>query len=333
MMENFIGHIKENWRFLLFVIVGIIVAVTSFLFGAGSGFGQRSMLAPPIVSNDPDWFMATATRIEPIQYEIARVIEVLDGDTFKADLAQNGRIVSRGVKIRLAGVNSPERFDQNCWQEAKDFTGKWFVGNDKTFVQTWGSDVYGNRPVGFVYKTLPYRSLEQELVKNGYALPCLGYLKGKVSKEKFESHKKVIFSAADYARKNVKLNKASVWSAKPIQISLEVSPNTGKNRLVSGDKITIALTDKSKTVDLSGFSIMDESSVPEHRFYLPKLELNSSNQTVVVNTGVNAGVGWISPNGSQIYAFSDSDWINDDGDTVYLRDSSRKIVAYVVWKY
>jgi hypothetical protein len=180
---------------------------------------------------------------------------------------------------------------------------------------------------------LPYRSLEQELVKNGYALPCLGYLKGKVSKEKFESHKKVIFSAADYARKNVKLNKASVWSAKPIQISLEVSPNTGKNRLVSGDKITIALTDKSKTVDLSGFSIMDESSVPEHRFYLPKLELNSSNQTVVVNTGVNAGVGWISPNGSQIYAFSDSDWINDDGDTVYLRDSSRKIVAYVVWKY
>lgn len=318
--------IKRNSGLIVFMVVGITIAFAAHRYGADTHMNLSVSYPPPMQDYGNDWFMTASKLIEPVVYEVTRIYETLDGDTFKADLSRLGRIALTGVKVRLAGINSPERFDQNCWKEAEDFTKTWLAKPGKIFVQSWGTDVYGNRPVGFVYRSNPYQSLEQELVKNGLALPCLGYLKGKVSKEKFENHKKAILQAASFAKDNIKPGVPSVWGKSDKKLSVFIEANTKKDN-PSRDRIVIKLDDSSSTLDLSGYSIMDESSTPQQRFFLPKLVLGPSRRSVTIFTGQKEGSSWLSESGD-LYVLSDSDWINDDGDTLYLRDSQRKVISY-----
>ena len=331
-MREYPRWFKADWKTWLTLALLVIFSLALYRCSNSGQANESSLFVPPSQNNDPDWFMSVAVKEEPVLYEVTRVLEVLDGDTFKCDLSRFGRVELQGVKIRLAGVNSPERFDQNCWKEAGDFTRSWLAKSGKIFVQTWGKDTYGNRPVGFVYRSSPaYQSLEQDLVRAGLALPCLGYLKGKVSTEKYNAHKKMILDAADFARSNSRADKPSVWAPKSTAIQLSVTPNTRKN-LGYGDRIVISLKDLTKTLDLSGFSIMEESSLPEHRFFIPRFVLDKAHKNLVFNTGSKYGSSWISSEGSELFAMSETDWVNDDGDTVYLRDASRRIIAYTIYE-
>lgn len=323
---GFWEDIKRNSGLIVFIVVGITIAFAAHRYGAETHMNLSVSYLPPMQDYGNDWFMTASKTIEPVTYEVTRIFETLDGDTFKADLSRNGKAELKGVKVRLAGINSPERFDQNCWKEARDFVKEWFAKPGKIFVQSWGADVYGNRPVGFVYRSNPYQSLEQELVKKGLALPCLGYLKGKVSKEKYENHKKAILQAASYAMGNIKPDVPSVWGMPEKKLSILVEANTKKDN-PSRDRIVIKLDNPADTLDLSGYSIMDESSTPQQRFFLPKVVLSSTKNTVTIFTGQKDNSGWVSANGD-IYVLSGSDWINDDGDTLYLRDSQRKVISY-----
>lgn len=325
-MIGFWDDLKKNIGLIVFLVAGMVIAFASHKYGVDSQMRLSVSYPPPMQDYGNDWFMTASKTLEPITYEVSKVIEVQDGDTFKADLSRLGKVELKGVKVRLAGVNSPERFDQNCWKEARDFAGQWLSKPGKIYVQAWGKDVYGNRPVGFVYRPNPYQSLEQELVRNGLALPCLGYLKGKVSPEKFENHKKATLQAASYAIGNLKAGIPSVWGKPEGKFSISVEPNKKSDNLTR-DMITIKLEDSMSILDLSGYSIMDESSTPEQRFFLPKVILDKDRRSLTVYTGQKEGSGWISSNGD-LFALSGSDWINDNGDTVYLRDSCRKVICY-----
>ncbi len=320
-----LAHQKSRW---FLVGVALVLLVTSFVGGMKVGKFTDSG-SVPIFSPDPDWFMTTFKATQPTVYEISKVIEVVDGDTFKADLSRFGRVEEKNIKIRLAGVNSPERFDQNCWKEAKDFTYGWLTGGGKVFVETWGKDTYGNRPVGFVYKQDPFKSLEYDLVRNGFALPCLGYLKSQVSSEKFQNQQKMIMEASTLAQKDATKKTDSVWAKTMLPVLLTVAPNTPNKSNANGDSIIIGLNDASQVIDLTGFSVMDESSQPDHRFYLPHFVLDKNMKSLTIYVGTSKDSGWIASSGNKLFAMSAGDWINDSGDTVYLRDSSRRVVAYV----
>lgn len=327
MREYFSSLANQKGRWFL-IGVALILLVTSFVGGMKVGKFSDSA-SVPVFSPDPDWFMTTLKKVQPTVYEISKVIEVVDGDTFKADLSRFGRVEEKSVKIRLAGVNSPERFDQNCWKEAKDFTYGWLTGGGKVFVETWGKDTYGNRPVGFVYRQEPFKSLEYDLVRNGFALPCLGYLKSQVSSEKFQNQQKMIMEASALSQKDATKKTDSVWAKAMLPVSLTVVPNTPGKSNANGDSIIIGLNYTSQTIDLTGFSVMDESSQPDHRFYLPHFVLDKNMKSLTIYIGTSKDSGWIASSGNKLFAMSAGDWINDTGDTVYLRDSSRRVVAYI----
>ncbi|MFA6900429.1 MAG: thermonuclease family protein [Desulfurivibrionaceae bacterium] len=86
------------------------------------------------------------------------VVAVTDGDTIK--VLQDGR----ETKIRLYGVDTPEK-KQAFGQKAKVFTAS-LVAGKMVDVEPVDQDRYG-RTVGLV--TVAGRSLNEELVKNGFA--------------------------------------------------------------------------------------------------------------------------------------------------------------------
>lgn len=87
-----------------------------------------------------------------------QVVAVTDGDTIK--VLQDGH----ETKIRLYGVDTPEK-KQAFGQKAKDFTAS-LVAGKMVDVEPVAQDRYG-RTVGLV--TMAGRSLNEELVKNGFA--------------------------------------------------------------------------------------------------------------------------------------------------------------------
>lgn len=94
----------------------------------------------------------------PVHAWTGQVVAVTDGDTIK--VLQNGR----ETKIRLYGVDTPEK-KQAFGQKAKDFTASMVAGK-MVDVEPVDQDRYG-RTVGLV--TVTGRSLNKELVKNGFA--------------------------------------------------------------------------------------------------------------------------------------------------------------------
>lgn len=94
----------------------------------------------------------------PAHAWVGRVVAVTDGDTIK--VLQDGR----ETKIRLYGVDTPEK-KQAFGQKAKDFTADMVAGK-MVDVEPVDQDRYG-RTVGIV--TVAGRSLNEELVKNGFA--------------------------------------------------------------------------------------------------------------------------------------------------------------------
>lgn len=95
-----------------------------------------------------------------------KVVGVSDGDTIK--VLQDGK----QVKIRLYGVDTPEKA-QSFGQKAKKFTIN-MAANKMADVQPVATDRYG-RTIGLV--TVYGRSLNKELVRNGYAWVYRQYCK------------------------------------------------------------------------------------------------------------------------------------------------------------
>jgi endonuclease YncB( thermonuclease family) len=87
-----------------------------------------------------------------------KVVAVLDGDTI--EVLQDGR----AVRIRLAGIDCPER-RQDYGEKAKRFASEMVFGR-VVEVQNKGMDRYGRL---LAEVTIDGKSLNQELVRNGLA--------------------------------------------------------------------------------------------------------------------------------------------------------------------
>jgi micrococcal nuclease len=94
----------------------------------------------------------------PPAWEIARVIRIIDGDTY--EVLTNGQV----LRVRLLGVDAPEH-DQAFGQQATDSVTALLRGR-LVRLQRHGTDLYG-RTLGKI--RLPIGSVDSLLVAHGWA--------------------------------------------------------------------------------------------------------------------------------------------------------------------
>ncbi len=113
--------------------------------------------------------------------ELAKVIEVIDGDTIR---------IENGKRVRLIGIDAPEK-GEKCYREAKEFLKKLVLGKIvRLEADKLDKDIYG-RLLRYVYLNDTFVNLI--LLRKGYAHSFIKLPNTKYSK---------IFQEAErYARK------------------------------------------------------------------------------------------------------------------------------------
>ncbi|HOO96721.1 MAG TPA: hypothetical protein PKV16_04080 [Caldisericia bacterium] len=333
-----------------------------------------SGMMPGFGSDDPDWWQHVPllgeeeTQNEKEVYKILQVETIHDGDTFDVVLDWNQAQELETVRIRLAGVNCPERFDQVGWLPALKKAESFFdttclnsvdwekckneedeMDKAQFYFENIGDVTYG-RLVGFVFyynKEGEKVDLGYELVNEGFALPCFGYLKrlddGDVMFNRYLIALDCLWKDITNDNKNNNKYKWMIWGPRNDDIIINLLPygtncnGCEKLKYYSGDKIQIRFKD-DQVVDLSGCSIIDESSRAQNRFFFPEIELESKkNANILIYSGQPLPEGdrqyWqsLGEERNKNYMMSKTNIINNDFDTIFIRDVDRRIVAFAFW--
>lgn len=111
-----------------------------------------------------------------------KVVSVADGDTITVLTPEH-----KQIKIRLAAVDTPEK-KQAYGQKAKDFTAARVAGKNVT-IKPETTDKYG-RTVGFVFVDGTNRSLNEQIVADGYGWVYRKYCQGTFCADWLQSEKK-----------------------------------------------------------------------------------------------------------------------------------------------
>ena len=119
------------------------------------------------------------------EYRIKQVTKVVDGDTIDVDI-DLGFSISYSQRLRLAGIDSPEsrttdKFEKTLGIESKDYL-KYKLKDAKDIVvkteKPDSSEKYG-RILGWVYVDGNTKSLNEQMIEDGYAWSYMGDTKVK----------------------------------------------------------------------------------------------------------------------------------------------------------
>jgi micrococcal nuclease len=119
------------------------------------------------------------------EYRIKKVLKVVDGDTIDVDI-DLGFNISYTQRVRLAGIDTPESRTKDAREKAlglevKDKLKKAIDAAKDVVVKTElpdSSEKYG-RILGWVYLDGDTRSLNEQLIEEGYAWGYMGDTKVK----------------------------------------------------------------------------------------------------------------------------------------------------------
>jgi micrococcal nuclease len=119
------------------------------------------------------------------EYRIKKVLKVVDGDTIDVDI-DLGFNISYTQRVRLAGIDTPESRTKDAREKAlglevKDKVKKSIDAAKTVVVKTElpdSSEKYG-RILGWVYLDGDTRSLNEQLIDEGYAWGYMGETKVK----------------------------------------------------------------------------------------------------------------------------------------------------------
>lgn len=119
------------------------------------------------------------------EYRIKKVLKVVDGDTIDVDI-DLGFNISYTQRVRLAGIDTPESRTKDAREKAlglevKDKLKKAIDAAKTVVVKTElpdSSEKYG-RILGWVYLDGDTRSLNEQLIEEGYAWGYMGDTKVK----------------------------------------------------------------------------------------------------------------------------------------------------------
>jgi micrococcal nuclease len=119
------------------------------------------------------------------EYRVKQVIKVVDGDTIDVDI-DLGFSISYSQRLRLAGIDTPEsrttdKLEKSLGIESKEYLKSKFKDAKDIVVRTEkpdSSEKYG-RILGWVYVNGDSKSLNDQMIEDGYAWGYMGDTKVK----------------------------------------------------------------------------------------------------------------------------------------------------------
>ena len=119
------------------------------------------------------------------EYRVKQVIKVVDGDTIDVDI-DLGFSISYYQRLRLAGIDTPEsrttdKLEKSLGIESKEYLKSKFKDAKDIVVRTEkpdSSEKYG-RILGWVYVNGDSKSLNEQMIEDGYAWGYMGDTKVK----------------------------------------------------------------------------------------------------------------------------------------------------------
>ena len=119
------------------------------------------------------------------EYRVKQVTKVVDGDTIDVDI-DLGFSISYSQRLRLAGIDTPEsrtsdKFEKTLGLESKDYLKYKLKDAKEVVVKTEkpdSSEKYG-RILGWVYVDGNTKSINEQMIEDGYAWGYMGETKVK----------------------------------------------------------------------------------------------------------------------------------------------------------
>ena len=119
------------------------------------------------------------------EYRIKQVLKVVDGDTVDVDI-DLGFSISYSQRLRLAGIDTPEsrtkdKFEKTLGLESKEYLRSRLKDSEFILVKTEKPDStekYG-RILGWIYVNGETKSLNEQMIEDGYAWVYMGETKVK----------------------------------------------------------------------------------------------------------------------------------------------------------
>jgi micrococcal nuclease len=119
------------------------------------------------------------------EYRIKQVTKIVDGDTIDVDI-DLGFSISYSQRLRLAGIDTPEsrttdKFEKTLGLESKEYLKSKFKEAKNIVVKTElpdSSEKYG-RILGWVYVNGSSKSVNEQMIEDGYAWSYMGETKVK----------------------------------------------------------------------------------------------------------------------------------------------------------
>lgn len=131
------------------------------------------------------------------EYRVKQVTKVVDGDTIDVDI-DLGFSISYSQRLRLAGIDTPEsrttdKFEKTLGIESKDYLKHKLKDAKDIVVKTEkpdSSEKYG-RILGWVYVDGNTKSINEQMIEDGYAWSYMGDTKIKDFSILAEKRKKI----------------------------------------------------------------------------------------------------------------------------------------------
>jgi micrococcal nuclease len=119
------------------------------------------------------------------EYRVKQVTKVVDGDTIDVDI-DLGFSISYSQRLRLAGIDTPEsrtadKFEKTLGLESKDYLKYKLKDAKEVVVKTEkpdSSEKYG-RILGWIYVDGNTKSINEQMIEDGYAWGYMGETKVK----------------------------------------------------------------------------------------------------------------------------------------------------------
>ena len=119
------------------------------------------------------------------EYRVKQVTKIVDGDTIDVDI-DLGFSISYSQRLRLAGIDTPEsrtadKFEKTLGLESKEYLKYKFKDAKEVVVKTEkpdSSEKYG-RILGWVYLDGNVKSVNEQMIEDGYAWGYMGETKVK----------------------------------------------------------------------------------------------------------------------------------------------------------
>lgn len=117
------------------------------------------------------------------EYRVKKLVGVVDGDTIDVDI-DLGFNVSYSQRVRLAGIDTPEsrtkdKFEKTLGLEAKEYVKSKLKDASDIVIKTElpdSSEKYG-RILGWVYVNGATKSINEQMIEDGYAWSYMGETK------------------------------------------------------------------------------------------------------------------------------------------------------------